>query len=256
LTAACGFGRQAEPTSASRYVNTGELTGQFLFDAFPDNPNDPQADGTSNLAASLETSMRSGHTDNMRIQRYDIRDPADPEKFLPKVWSPSNSPLLDHDELMGVVHCVEEISDSSQLLAEMERAVAEGDPWTCNELLHTFAAISTVENTRHFERQQALVAETEQLWRAIETRDTIGQAKGMLMERFDIDAAGRRRPIAGLLDRLLKPLLLATVSRLNSATAVWKISKPLSTARYSDASGPPKSRRMAASAVGCACAVF
>jgi hypothetical protein len=168
----------------------GELTGQFLFDAFPDNPNDPQADGTSNLAASLETSMRGGHTDNMRIQRYDIRDPADPEKFLPKVWSPSNSPLLDHDELMGVVHCVEEISDSSQLLAEMERAVAEGDPWTCNELLHTFAAISTVENTRHFERQQALVAETEQLWRAIETRDTIGQAKGMLMERFDIDAAG------------------------------------------------------------------
>jgi hypothetical protein len=168
----------------------GELAGQFLFDAFPDNPNDPQANGTSNLAASLETAMRSGRTHNMLIQRYDIRDPAAPEEFLPRVWSPSNSPLLDHDELLGVMHCVEEISESGRVLAEMARVVDQGVPLTCNELLHTFAAISAVENTRHFERQQALVAETEQLWRAIETRDTIGQAKGMLMERFDVDATG------------------------------------------------------------------
>jgi AmiR/NasT family two-component response regulator len=33
-----------------------------------------------------------------------------------------------------------------------------------------------------------LVAENEQLMRAIVTRDTIGQAKGILMERFNIDA--------------------------------------------------------------------
>jgi AmiR/NasT family two-component response regulator len=35
-----------------------------------------------------------------------------------------------------------------------------------------------------------LIAENEQLRHAIDTRDTIGQAKGMLMERFDIDAVG------------------------------------------------------------------
>ena len=168
--------------------NHGELFGQFVFDAFPDNPNDPQASGTSNLAVSLETAMRSGRTHNMRIQRYDIRDPAAPEKFLPKVWSPTNSPLLDHGELMGVVHRVEEISESRGVLAEMAREVDQGDSWTCAELLHTLAAISEVENSRHFERQQALAGENEQLWRAIETRDTIGQAKGMLMERFNIDA--------------------------------------------------------------------
>jgi hypothetical protein len=166
----------------------GELSGQFLFDAFPDNPNDPQANGTSRLAESLETAMRSGHIHNMRVQRYDIPDPAAPEKYLPKVWSPTNSPLLDHGELVGVVHRVEEISESCQLFAEMAIAADQGDCWTAAELLHTVAAITAVENTRHFERQQALVAENEQLWRAIETRDTIGQAKGMLMERFDMDA--------------------------------------------------------------------
>ena len=166
----------------------GELPGQYLFDAFPDNPNDPHADGTSKLASSLETAMRSGHTHKMRMQRYDIRNPADPEEFLPKVWSPTNAPLLDHGELVGVVHRVKEISESRQLLDEVARDVDQGDSWDPGALLYTFAAISAVEATRHVERQQALVAENEQLMRAIASRDTIGQAKGMLMERFSIDA--------------------------------------------------------------------
>jgi AmiR/NasT family two-component response regulator len=33
-----------------------------------------------------------------------------------------------------------------------------------------------------------MARENEQLRRAVESRDIIGQAKGMLMERFDIDA--------------------------------------------------------------------
>lgn len=166
----------------------GELIGQFLFDAFPDDPNDPQANGTSNLAASLETAMRTGRIHNMWIQRYDIRDPAAPDRFLPKVWGPSNSPLLDHGELVGVLHHVEEISDVAGALTVMARAIQAGDSWPLTELLHTLAAVSVVENGRHLEREQALVAETEQLRRAIETRDTIGQAKGIVMERFNIDA--------------------------------------------------------------------
>ncbi|BCO68358.1 hypothetical protein MINTM007_29690 [Mycobacterium intracellulare] len=59
----------------------GELSGQYLFDAFPDNPKDPQATGTSNLASSLEIAMRAGHTHKMRLQRYDIPDPAGPRRI-------------------------------------------------------------------------------------------------------------------------------------------------------------------------------
>lgn len=167
----------------------GELPGQFLFDAFPDNPDDPQASGTSKLGASLETAMRSGRTHKMRIQRYDIRDPLAPENFLPKVWSPANSALLDHGELVGVVHRVEEVSDSNRVLAEIAGAVDEVDSWSCAELIHTFAGVCATENSRHRERQQELVAEIAQLRCAIESRDTIGQAKGMLMERFGVNAA-------------------------------------------------------------------
>nr|WP_208611957.1 ANTAR domain-containing protein [Mycobacterium paraffinicum] len=167
----------------------GELPGQFLFDAFPDNPHDPQANGTTNLALSLETVLRTGHTDDMRVQRYDVRDPAAPDEFVPKVWSPSNAPLIDHGELVGVVHRVEEVSDTKRLLAEIARAADQGVSWTPAELLHALEAIDAAKSAHDHARLQALLAENEQLRRAIETRDTIGQAKGMLMERFDIDAA-------------------------------------------------------------------
>ena len=66
----------------------GELPGQYLFDAFPDNPKDPHADGTAKLASSVETALQSGHTHKMRLQRYDIRDPAAPDEFLPRVSTP------------------------------------------------------------------------------------------------------------------------------------------------------------------------
>jgi len=98
--------------------------------------------------------------------------------------------MFDHGELVGVVHRVEEISDSKHAFAAMTRAVDAGNSWARAELLHTFAAVSAVENARHSERQQALVAENQQLRHAIDTRDMIGQAKGMLMERFNIDANG------------------------------------------------------------------
>ena len=36
---------------------------------------------------------------------------------------------------------------------------------------------------------QAMIKEIEHLHRALESRDIIGQAKGILMERYDVDAA-------------------------------------------------------------------
>ncbi|OBA57574.1 hypothetical protein A5647_24140 [Mycobacterium sp. 1100029.7] len=39
------------------------------------------------------------------------------------------------------------------------------------------------------ERVRALLAENDQLRRALESRDIIGQAKGVLMLRFSVDAA-------------------------------------------------------------------
>ncbi|WP_327420728.1 SpoIIE family protein phosphatase [Streptomyces sp. NBC_01230] len=49
-----------------------ELVGQYIFDAFPDNPADPGADGVQNLGTSLRRALRSKEPDTMAVQRYDI----------------------------------------------------------------------------------------------------------------------------------------------------------------------------------------
>src|SRR5690348_9143643 len=51
------------------------LVGQHLFIAFPDNPDDPSAEGVANLRASLERVRRDRVVDVMPVQKYDIRCP-------------------------------------------------------------------------------------------------------------------------------------------------------------------------------------
>ena len=52
---------------------------------------------------------------------------------------------------------------------------------------HTLTAFTTALPADR-QTQQALAAENEQLRRALATRDVIGQAKGILTERYNIDA--------------------------------------------------------------------
>jgi PAS domain S-box-containing protein len=53
-----------------------DLLGQFLFDAFPDNPADPEADGVRNMSASLERVLSTREPDTVAVQRYDIPVPS------------------------------------------------------------------------------------------------------------------------------------------------------------------------------------
>lgn len=78
----------------------------------------------------------------------------------------------------------------AQLLAEVANTVDYADAWTPAELSHTFAAGTAREDARLRVRIDALVAANDQLRRAVETRDTIGQMKCMLMERFQVGADG------------------------------------------------------------------
>src|SRR5687767_12558904 len=51
------------------------LVGKHLFEAFPDDPNDPSADGVRNLRASLERVQRDRVADTMAVQKYSIQLP-------------------------------------------------------------------------------------------------------------------------------------------------------------------------------------
>src|ERR1700761_4541829 len=49
------------------------ILGRALFEAFPDNPDDPAADGVQNLRDSLQRVLQFRRPDTMAVQNYDIR---------------------------------------------------------------------------------------------------------------------------------------------------------------------------------------
>ncbi|WP_407687244.1 PAS domain-containing protein [Mycobacterium sp. HUMS_1102779] len=86
------------------------MLGRPLFEVFPDNPADVEADGVANLADSLEKTFRRGAQHWMGVQRYDVPDRQRPGEFLYKVWMPVNSPIRDGRKTVAALHHVRDIS--------------------------------------------------------------------------------------------------------------------------------------------------
>ncbi|MER8186948.1 SpoIIE family protein phosphatase [Kitasatospora sp. NPDC094015] len=89
-----------------------QVVGNYLFDVFPDNPNDPAATGMRNLYASLRRVATSGERDAMALQRYDVEDPEQPGVWQERYWSPVNAPVPAADGTVALVlHRVEEVTE-------------------------------------------------------------------------------------------------------------------------------------------------
>ncbi|PWI04777.1 protein phosphatase [Streptomyces sp. NWU339] len=89
-----------------------ELIGRYFFDAYPENPADPDADGVHNLNASLQRVLRSKGPDTMAVQKYDIPVSGHPGGFREKWWSPINTPVLGADgEVQWIIHRVEDMTE-------------------------------------------------------------------------------------------------------------------------------------------------
>jgi signal transduction histidine kinase/ActR/RegA family two-component response regulator len=87
----------------------GELIGLHVFEAFPDNPDDTEATGVSNLRASLETVLETAKPDVMALQKYDI--PVGDGTFEERHWSPINTPVLGPDGAVElIIHRVEDVT--------------------------------------------------------------------------------------------------------------------------------------------------
>jgi len=93
------------------------ILGHGLFEIFPDNPDDPQATGTSNLRASLQRVCASRAADSMAVQKYDIRRPEiDGGGFEERFWSPANTPVFAADGSMTyIIHRVEDVTEFVRL---------------------------------------------------------------------------------------------------------------------------------------------
>lgn len=93
------------------------IVGRPLFEVFPDNPDDPTADGEAKLRASLGRVISHRVPDRMDIQKYDIRRPeSEGGAFEERHWSPVNSPVLGEDGgVEYIIPCVEDVTDLVRL---------------------------------------------------------------------------------------------------------------------------------------------
>lgn len=94
-----------------------EVIGRRIVEAFPDNPDDPDASGVANLTASLERVRKTLAPDPMPVQQYDVERPAqDGGGYEVRYWSVINCPLLDRNgELLYIYQRAEEVTEYVQL---------------------------------------------------------------------------------------------------------------------------------------------
>lgn len=88
-----------------------DLLGRYLFDAFPENPADPDADGVRNLHASLHRVLRSKEPDTVAPMKYDIPVAGRPGVFQERWWSAINTPVLGPEgQVEWILHRGEDVT--------------------------------------------------------------------------------------------------------------------------------------------------
>jgi len=134
-----------------------DILGKVIFEVFPDNPDDPAAEGVRNLRASLMRVLQTAQPDAMPVQKYDIRKPLEEGGgFESRFWSPLNTPVRGADgQLAYIIHRVEDVTEFVRL---KQQGIEEG---RLNDTL----------------RQQALSMEIEVFARAREVADASAQLK-------------------------------------------------------------------------------
>ena len=99
-----------ETYSLSTGLSHDEIVGQSLFARFPENPDDPAADGLHNFFMSLRKVAATGLPDTMDLLRYDIADSEG--VFRERYWRPTTKPLTDEaGHLVFLLQEVEEVTD-------------------------------------------------------------------------------------------------------------------------------------------------
>jgi signal transduction histidine kinase len=205
------------------------ILGRHLFDVFPDNPDDPRADGVRNLRASLDRVLQHRKADIMPLQKYDIRRPSEEGgAFEERWWSPMNSPILGPEgQTLYIVHQVEDVTEFVRLRERGATEVKE-----LSQRAERFEA-EMFARTRELEDAKKR-SEFEQLLIGIVSHDlrnpiqTVMTGVSTLLRGDDLPAPGRRTLVRVLTaaqraSRLIRDLLDFTQARLGGRIPVRRV---------------------------------
>ncbi len=146
-----------------------QIIGRPLFEVFPDNPDDPTADGVGNLRASLQRVLNNETADRMAIQKYDIRRPeSEGGGFEERYWSPANSPVFGPDgEVAYIIHHVADVTEVVRLRQRgIEQETVVRDLRADERFRKAFEAnpepitISTLDDGRYLDVNQSFLRVT------------------------------------------------------------------------------------------------
>ncbi len=94
--------------------NRNEVVGRLLFDVFPDNPDDLDANGVSSVRASLSRVVREKVIDVMPLLKYDIELPGG--EYEERFWTITNSPMFDSDgNVVSIMNRADDVTDFIRL---------------------------------------------------------------------------------------------------------------------------------------------
>ncbi|WP_020380541.1 PAS domain S-box protein [Nafulsella turpanensis] len=111
---------------AATFTERPAIVGKYVFDAFPDNPDTPDANSVSNLFTSLQEALKTKQPHQMPLQRYDVPRPQSMGGgFEEKYWNPTNTPVLDEEgEVLYIIHKVSDVTDSIKNQRHIEHLAA------------------------------------------------------------------------------------------------------------------------------------
>ena len=136
-----------------------QIKGRHVFEVFPDNPAEPEADGEQNLGRSLRDVLAQATPQAIFEQRYDVRDYVSGEgDWVTRYWRVVNTPVFGSgsDEITHVIHQVADVSHAvimRRWLAQESHVVGEQIA-TLEQMLRDLA-----ERRAQLERGRAEVAD-------------------------------------------------------------------------------------------------
>jgi PAS domain-containing protein len=103
--------------AAATMTKPEDTIGRSLFEVFPDNPNDSNADGLSHLRQSLLNVLKTRAADTIESLRFDIERPiAEGGGFDVRYWRVVNTPVLAEDGFVRwIINSVDDITELALL---------------------------------------------------------------------------------------------------------------------------------------------